>query len=209
MRIRAHAVALATAVCAALVVHQASAQQVLVSGKVTDTWGNPLEGVQVEAKQPEGGGSPRTEVTNADGEFRMIGLDTTDYEFTYILSGYQGVRQMREIRTQYAPGRARRGPPPIELQLLSSGQFLRDEHQFEAEGGTHSLTLKPDGMFEFEDAEGEGEGNYFIQDTSAILTVRDYDGPDDRFSITEPVVLTAPNDAFGSLVWGETTLTKK
>ena len=82
MRIRAHAVALATAVCAALVVHQASAQQVLVSGKVTDTWGNPLEGVQVEAKQPEGGGSPRTEVTNADGEFRMIGLDTTDYERT-------------------------------------------------------------------------------------------------------------------------------
>ena len=208
MMIRAIAVALVTAVCATLVVHEAFAQ-VLVTGKITDTWGNPLEGVTVEAKLSDGGGSTRSEVTDAKGEFQMIGLETTDYEFTYTLSGYLGVRQMRQIRTQYAPGRARRGPPPVELELLSSGQFLRDEHQFEAEGGPHSLTLKPDGMFEFEDAEGEGEGNYSLQDTSAVLTVRDYDGPDDKYAITEPVVVTAPNEGFLSLVWGETTLTKK
>ncbi len=207
MRTRALAVALVSAVCATGVVNEASAQ-IRVSGQVTDTWGNPLEGVQVEAKRPEGGGSTSSEVTDADGEFQMI-LDISDYEFTYILSGYQGIRQTRQVRSGYAPGRGRRGPPPIELELLNSGQFLRDEHQFEAEGGTHSLTLKTDGMFEFEDDEGEGEGNYSIQDTSAILTVRDYDGPDDRFSITEPVVVTAPNNAFLSLVWGETTLTKK
>jgi hypothetical protein len=209
MRIRGLAVALATAVCVTLVVHQASAQQVLVSGKVTDTWGNPLEGVQVVATQANSGGSPRSEITDADGEFQMIGLDTADYEFTYTLGGYQGIRQIRDIRTQYAPGRARRGPPPIELELLKSGKFLRDEHQFETEGGTHSLTLKADGMFEFEDPEGEGEGNYSIQDATAMLTVRDYDGPDDTFSIAEPVVVTAPNNGFLSVVWGETTLTKK
>lgn len=209
MRIRALAAALATAVCVTVVVDVASAQQILVSGKVTDTWGNPLEGVQVVATLPNSGGSPRAEVTDADGEFQMIGLDTTAYEFTYTLSGYQGIRQLREIRSQYAPGRARRGPPPIELELLPSGSFLRDETQFEAEGGTHSLKLKPDGMFEFEDPEGEGEGNYAIQGATAILTVRDYDGPDDTFSITEPVVVTAPNDGFLSVVWGETKLTKK
>ena len=209
MRMRAPAVALATAVGATLVVNQASAQQILVSGQVTDTWGNPLEGVEVVATLPNSGGSPRSELTDADGEFQMIGLDTAAYEFTYTLSGYQGIRQLREIRTQYAPGRSRRGPPPIELELLSGGSFLRDEHEFEAEGGTHSLTLKPDGMFEFEDPEGEGEGNYSIQDTNAVLIVRDYDGPDDTFSITEPVVVTAPNDGFLSLVWGETTLTKQ
>lgn len=207
MRPRALAVALVTAVCATGVVYEASAQ-IRVSGTVTDTWGNPLEGVQVEVKLSGGGGSTVSEVTDADGEFSMF-LEISDYEFTYTLSGYQGVRQGRQIRSGYAPGRGRRGEPPIELQLLSSGQFLRDEHQFEAEGGTHRLTLKVDGMFEFEDDEGEGEGNYSIQDTSAILTVRDYDGPDDRFSITEPVVVTAPNNGFLSLVWGETTLTKK
>ncbi len=208
MRIRALAGALATVVCATLGVHQASAQT-RVSGKVIDTWGNSLEGVQVAAVRPDGGGSSFTEVTDADGEFMMIGLDGSEYEFTYTLSGYQGIRQLRQIRTQYAPGRARRGPPPVELELLSSGSFLRDETQFEAEGGTHSLTLKPDGMFEFEDPEGEGEGNYAIQDATAILTVRDYDGPDDTFSITEPVVVTAPNDGFLSVMWGETKLTKK
>ena len=42
-----------------------------------------------------------------------------------------------------------------------------------------------------------------------VLTVRDYDGPDDKYAITEPVVVTAPNEGFLSLVWGETTLTKK
>ena len=186
MGFRALVVALIATVFTTLVVHEAVAQPVRVEGKVTDTWGNPLEGVQVEAKPADGAGATRSEVTDDDGEFLMIGLDPVPYELTYTLSGYQGVRQLKETRQQGSPGRARRRrSDPIQLEIVGGGQFLRDETAFEAEGGTPSLTLKPDGMFEFEDAEGEGEGNYAIQDLSAILTVRDYDGPDDTYTITE------------------------
>ena len=209
MGLRTLAAAVVTMVCAALVVSDASAQMVQATGTITDTWGNPLEGVQVDARQEDGGGSSFSTVTDEDGDYQLIGLETTTYEFTYTLAGYQGVRQLRELRTQTAPGRMRRRSAPIELEVLAVGQVLQEEFAFEAEGGTPSLTLKSDGMFEFEDAEGEGEGNYSIQDLSVILTVRDYDGPDDTYTITAPVVVSAPTNQFQSLVWGETTLTKK
>ena len=209
MGFRTLAAVVVTTVCATLVVPDASAQMVQATGTITDTWGNPLEGVQVDARQEDGGGSSFSTVTDEDGEYQLIGLETTTYDFTYTLAGYQGVRQLRELRTQGAPGRMRRRPAPIELEVLAVGQVLQEEFAFEAEGGTPSLTLKSDGMFEFEDAEGEGEGNYSIQDLSVILTVRDYDGPDDTYTITAPVVVSAPTNQFQSLVWGETTLTKK
>lgn len=209
MGFRTLAAAVVTMVCAVLVVSDASAQMVQARGTITDTWGNPLEGVQVDARREDGGGSSFSTVTDEDGEYLMVGLETTTYEFTYSLAGYQGVRQLRELRTQTAPGRMRRRSAPIELAVLAVGQVLQEEFAFEAEGGTPSLTLKSDGMFEFEDAEGEGEGNYSIQDLSVILTVRDYDGPDDTYTITAPVVVSAPTNQFQSLVWGETTLTKK
>ncbi len=41
------------------------------------------------------------------------------------------------------------------------------------------------------------------------LTVRDYDGDDDKFSITEPVVVTFVNELFNALTWGEATLETK
>ena len=209
MAYRTLTVALVTAVFATLVVHEAFAQQMAQArGKITDTWGNPLEGVQVEVKQQDGGGSSFSAVTDEDGEYLMIGLEPTGYDFTYSLSGYLSARQLRELRVPGGLGRRPRRQL-VELEVLASGQFLRDATDFEAEGGTPSLTLKPDGMFEFEDAEGEGEGNYSIQDLSAILTVRDYDGPDDKYTITEPVVVTAPTTQFQSLAWGETTLNKR
>ena len=209
MGFRTLAAAVVTTVCATLVAPGVSAQMVQATGTITDTWGNPLEGVQVDARQEDGGGSSFSTVTDEDGDYQLIGLETTTYEFTYTLAGYQGVRQLRELRTQTAPGRMRRRSAPIELEVLAVGQVLQEEFAFEAEGGTPSLTLKSDGMFEFEDAEGEGEGNYSIQDLSVILTVRDYDGPDDTYTITAPVVVSAPTNQFQSLVWGETTLTKK
>ena len=76
-------------------------------------------------------------------------------------------------------------------------------------GAAPKLKLNEDGTFEFEDAEGEGEGTYGIVDLSAILVVRDYDGPDDKFSVRQPVTITAPNDQFLSLTWGEATLRKQ
>ena len=209
MRFRTLAAALATTVLATLVVQDVSAQTVRFGGTVTDTWGNPLEGVAVEATRQDGGGSTRSAVTDDDGEFQMIGLQSTTYEFTYRLDGYVGTRQIREIRSQVSLGGARRRPAPIELEARGTGQYLRNEADFAAEGGTPSLTLKPDGTFEFEDAEGEGEGSYSIQEQSAILIVRDYDGPDDKYTISVPVVVTAPTSQFLSFAWGETTLNKQ
>ena len=210
MRFRTLAVALAATALATLIAPEAHAQLVRAEGQITDTWGNPLEGVQVDARRQDGGGSSFSAVTDEDGEYLIIGLETTAYEFTYTLAGYQGVRQFREMRSQGgAPGRRRRRPAPIELEVVPLGQVLNDEFEYEAEGGTPSLKLKPDGMFEFEDAEGEGEGNYHIQDLNAVLTVRDYDGPDDKYTVREPVVVTARTNQFLSLAWGETTLNKK
>ena len=209
MRVRTLAAALATTVLATLVVQDVSAQTVRFGGTVTDTWGNPLEGVAVEAKRQDGGGSTQSAVTDDDGEFQMIGLRSTTYEFTYRLDGYVGTRQIREIRSQVSLGGARRRPAPSELEARGTGQYLRNEADFAAEGGTPSLTLKPDGMFEFVDAEGEGEGSYSIQELSAILIVRDYDGPDDKYTISEPVVVTALTNQFLSFAWGETTLNKQ
>ena len=65
------------------------------------------------------------------------------------------------------------------------------------------IRFREDGTFEFEDAEGEGEGTYGIADLSLVLIIREYDGPDDKFSFSQPVTVTAPNDQFLSLMWGE------
>ena len=59
------------------------------------------------------------------------------------------------------------------------------------------------------DAEGEGQGTYGIVELTAVMVVRDYDGPDDKYSIAEPVVVTFPTDQYLSLTWGDATLPKK
>ena len=205
MRIRALAVMLVMTACGTSAAHMALAQNAMAEGLLTDTWGNPLEGVEIEARRADGGGAPRTAETDDDGEFRMMGMDSATYEFTYRIFGYVGARQIIDV----SPGRRRGRLTAIELELDGSGLYLQEELSFEAEGGTPSVTLKSDGMFEFEDAEGEGEGNYSIEDLSAILTVRDYDGPDDKYSIAEPVVVTTTDTSFMSLAWGETSLARK
>ena len=94
MGVRALAVVLVTTVLATLAIHEAFAQMVVVAGQVTDTWGNPLEGVEVEAKRQDGGGAMRSASTDADGEFQMVGIEPATYEFTYRLSEYLGARQV-------------------------------------------------------------------------------------------------------------------
>ena len=202
MGFRTLAVALVTAVLATLVVHEAFAQLLQARGRVTDEWGNPLEGVQVEAMREGGGGSNRSSITDEDGEFQMIGLTSSSYQFTYTLDGYQGIRQSREIRTTTRPAR-------VELEALPTGSRLRNETEFDAEGGTPRIKFDDDGTFDFEDAEGEGEGTYGIVELSAVMIVRDYDGPDDKYTITQPVVVTFSSGQFDSLTWNGTTLTKK
>ena len=185
MAFRSRLTALSAIAIVALVAHEASAQLLIVRGSVADKWGNPLEGVQIEAVREAGGGNNQSGVTDEDGDFQMVGLAFGVYEFTYTLAGYRGVRQSREIR---------RNPRPtsIELQVLPVGGRFGKAIEFEADGGTPTIKFGEDGLFEFEDADGEGEGTYGIVELSILMVVRDYDGPDDKYSISQPVVLTAP-----------------
>ena len=64
-------------------------------------------------------------------------------------------------------------------------------------------------MFEFEDANGGGEGTYGIVELSAVMVIRDYDGPGDTYSVNEPVVVMFADDQFTSLTWSDTSLVKK
>lgn len=178
--------------------------QAQARGKVTDEWGNALQGVQVTAERRGGGGDGSPPVTtDENGEFQIIGLSSATYDFTFILDGYQGVRTGAQIRV------SRSSPIELELTVVPTGGLMRNDTEFEAEGGTPKIKFSGDGTFEFEDADGEGMGTYGIAELNAVMIVRDYAGPDDKYSVNEPVVVTFPSDQFNSLSWGETTLTKQ
>ena len=97
----------------------------------------------------------------------------------------------------------------FELSVLVTGSRFREGTEFEAEGGTPKFRFEDDGTFEFEDADGEGEGTYGIVELAAILIVRDYDGPDDKFTIEIPVVVEFGNQLFTSLTYDGVQLPKK
>ncbi len=178
--------------------------QIRINGKVTDTWGNGLPGVQITAERERGGGSAVTTTTEDDGEFFMMVLTSANYEITFLRDGYQGILTPADIRM--------RDNRPIELELeaLPSGSRLRGEQEFQAEGGTPRITFNEDGFFEFEDAEGEeGMGTYGIVEQDALLVVREYDGDDDKYSIGEPVVISFSSDQFTSFDWDGVSLTKQ
>ena len=54
-----------------------------------------------------------------------------------------------------------------------------------------------------------GEGNYGTVEQSAILVVRDYDGPDDKFSVATPMILKFGDSMFTSLTHDVVELPKK
>ena len=172
-------------------------------GEVTDKWDNPLEGATVLA-EPTRSGGPQTTTTDDNGRFQFVGLSTGDWTFTATLDGYQGVQQV-------APVSQLGNPRPInfELSVLASGSRFRERTEFEAEGGTPRFRFEEDGTFEFEDADGEGEGTYGIVELAAILIVRDYDGPDDKFTLTTPVVVEFADQLFSSMTHGGVQLPKK
>ena len=99
----------------------------------------------------------------------------------------------------------------LPVSARPPGGLFRGDQEFEAEGGTPGIAFDAEGGFEFEDSEGEGEGegNYGIVDQTAVMTVRDYDGSDDKYSITEPVIVTFLTDQFVSLTWADATLARK
>jgi len=173
-------------------------------GEVTDEWGNGLEGATVLAEPDGATGAPQEATTDDNGEFMFVGLTSGRWSFTATLNGYQGIRQGTQIQ-QLGAGRA----VEFELPVLASGGRFRERTEFEAEGGVPKFRFEEDGQFEFEDADGEGEGTYGIVDQSAVLVVRDYDGPDDKFSLTAPVVVEFSNEQFTSLTHAGVELPKK
>ncbi len=182
----------------------ASQTMARVRGEVTDEWGNGIEGVRVSGRL--GDSDPREVTTNDDGRFNLTNLPSGEWVIEFRLAGYQatGVAMQLEQRDS-------RGGRPFEVELVATppGSRVRDDIEFETEDGSITLKLKGDGKFEFEDTEGEGEGTYGIVELEGHLTVRDYGGNDDKFSITEPVVVTFPNELYNSMTWGDTTLRKK
>ena len=200
---RIHSTLAAAAMVAVFLVGNAWGQS-RVSGKVTDRWGNGLSEVQIVVDRRDGGAGGRTATTEDNGDFFMLGLATGGYTFTFSLNGYQGVQYGTPIRA--------RDNELIEIELAvnATGVRLRGEQEFEAAGGSPKIKFREDGVFEFEDVDGEeGEGTYGIVDLDAQLVVRDYDGDDDKYSIVEPVVVTFANDQFRSLTWDGATLNKK
>lgn len=202
MRIRSALVTTVALMAAFLMTADAFGQARLM-GKVTDKWGNGLPGIQITAEREGGGGSQET-VTEDDGEYSMIGLTSAIWQVTFSGAGYQGVRTNINVRV------SARDPFNMELEALPAGGRLRGDQEFEAEGGSPKIKFNENGEFEFEDADGEeGEGTYGIVEQNGMLTVRDYDGDDDKYSIAEPIVVNFTDSAFTSLTWDGVTLNKK
>ena len=200
----AHVRALARAVAIGVLLSLAvsAGAQTVTRGEVTDESGNGLAGVAVLAEATGGGGS-QTTMTDEDGRFMFNGLSSAEWSFTATLDGYQGVRGIVTIR------RTNNRPVEFELPWLTIGGVFRERTDFEAEGGIPKFRFEEDHTFEFEDDEGEGEGNYGIVDQTAVLIVRDYDGPDDRFNVNTPVVVEFADEQFSSMTHAGVQIPKK
>lgn len=173
-------------------------------GQVTDEWDNPLEGVTVLADPAGADGTQQTTTTDDGGNFSFIGLGSGDWQFTVLLNGYQGLAQVANVRRT---GQTR--PLRFEMPATPAGGRFRERTEFRAEGGTPRFRFEDDERFEFEDEDGEGEGTYGIVGLTAVLTVREYDGPDDRFSLQTPVVVEFPSNQFNSATYNGVQLQKR
>lgn len=170
---------------------------------LTDEWDNPIVGAAV-TMTAEASGIVQEATTGDDGAFQFMQLEAGEWELQIDAEGYGGILSGINIR-RATENRSLN----IELVAIPPGGLFRDGLAFEAEGGTPSIEFDGDGRVEFEDAEGEGEGTYGIVALSAVITVRDYDGPDDKYSISQPVIVTFPSDQFMSLTWDGQVLTQQ
>ena len=177
--------------------------QARTGGEVTDEWGNGLEGVTVLAEPDGAAGGSQDTTTDDDGEFMFVGLPSGRWSFTATLNGYQGLRQIMNVRQLGT------NSVEFEMPVLPSGGRFRERTEFEADGGTPKFRFEDDGTFEFEDADGEGEGTYGMVEQTAVLVIRDYDGPDDKFSVATPLVLEFGDAMFTSLTHDGVQLPKK
>jgi len=104
------------AACLVLVAHAALAQLAMVSGRVVDADGRPVEGVTVVARNPDASPDTLTTKTDRSGRYALLGLRSGTWTF---LSGGRGfeVTQARfrvsGMRATVLPElRLQRTPPP-------------------------------------------------------------------------------------------------
>ena len=169
-------------------------------GQVTDVYDNPIPGATIVA---EGRRSASNATTDNNGRFVFLGL-SGEITFTVTAPGYVSIFTTTTIR-QLGDSR----PINFELPAAASGQRFGSDTTFVSDPPGTTITFDDDGSFEFEDAEGEGEGTYGIQGTNAELVVRKYDGPDDKFSIAEPITIQFADDRFTSFMMGDQKLVKQ
>ena len=194
-------IVLATGVLSLMTLVDAQAQARL-RGTVADEWDNGLAGARVILEHADTAATQDT-MTEEDGTYLIIGLATGNYTIEFHADGYQAIASSITVRV------ADSRPVDVELEALPFGSRFRDDTEFEAEGGTPMVAFDGEGKFEFKDAKGEGEGTYGIDALNVVMVIRDYDGPDDSYTLSEPVVVTSPDDQFTSLTWSGTALMKK
>ena len=172
----------------------------MVQGQVTDEYDNPIAGATIVA---EASGAASTTTTDDNGRFQLLGL-SGEYTFTATAPGYGGIRTTATVR-RLGVNR----PINFELPVFASGGHFRSETTFVSDPPGTTISFGEDGLFEFEDAEGEGEGSYGVQGTKAELVVRRYDGPDDKFSIAEPITIQFADEQFTSFMMDDQKLVKQ
>lgn len=171
-----------------------------VRGQVTDEYDNPIPGATIVA---EGSRSASNSTTDNNGRFVFLGL-SGETTFTVTAPGYVSIFTTRNVRRL---GENR--PLDFELPVAASGQRFRSETTYVSDPPGTTISFDEDGSFEFEDAEGDGEGTYSMQGVNGELVVREYDGPDDKFSIAEPITIQFADDQLTSFMMGDQKLVKQ
>ena len=75
-------------VCACLLLAPGLAEAQQIGGTVTDTTGGVLPGVTVEARSPALIEQVRTAITDGNGQYLIVALETGEYSVTYSLPGF-------------------------------------------------------------------------------------------------------------------------
>lgn len=97
-RVLLRGLALAALILALAVPAQAQLGQGRMRGTVTDPQGNPLEGVQVIAHNPEVSPSTLEATTDEDGDWALLGFNQATWEFTFRKEGYADVSVRKSVR---------------------------------------------------------------------------------------------------------------
>ena len=171
-------------------------------GLVQDEYGNPIKGATVAADLGDDR-APLSATSGDNGDFLFTLQDSPTFTFTERVAGYQGAR----IRAAGLLGIPR--PMVFELPALPMGLPLPSRTAFVSDPAGTIITFEDDGTFSFEDVDGEGTGTYGRQELTAALVVREYDGPNNKFSISEPLTAEFADQNFTSFMLGDQKLVKQ